>query len=75
MTPLMLACRLGHESLVEMLVDVFGAELDPEDQVRFFYDSARVSQARVLKQGNRVALRLRTRSFLLLFAVIMGAVV
>lgn len=37
MTPLMLACRLGHGSFVEMLVDVFGAELDLEDQVRHFH--------------------------------------
>lgn len=34
MTPLMLACRLGHESMTEMLVDVFGAELDPADKVQ-----------------------------------------
>lgn len=34
MTPLMLACRLGHGSMVEMLVDVFGTELDPADRVR-----------------------------------------
>lgn len=35
MTPLMLACRLGHETMVEMLVDIFGAELDPADKVRW----------------------------------------
>lgn len=34
MTPLMLACRLGHESMVDMLVSVFGAEIDPADKVR-----------------------------------------
>lgn len=34
MTPLMLACRLGHESIVDMLVSVFGAEIDPADKVR-----------------------------------------
>lgn len=33
MTPLMLGCRLGHESLVDMLVSVFGAEIDPADKV------------------------------------------
>lgn len=35
MTPLMLACRLGHESMVDMLVNVFGAESDPADRVRW----------------------------------------
>lgn len=34
MTPLMLACRLGHDSMVEMIVDVFGAELDLADEVQ-----------------------------------------
>ena len=34
MTPLMLACRLGHESMVDMLVSVFGAEIDPADKVK-----------------------------------------
>lgn len=34
MTSLMLACRLGHESMVDMLVSVFGAEIDPADKVR-----------------------------------------
>lgn len=33
MTPLMLACRLGHESMVDMMVSVFGAEIDPADKV------------------------------------------
>lgn len=35
MTPLMLACRLGNASMVEMLVDVFGSELDLADKVRW----------------------------------------
>ena len=30
----MLACRLGRESMVGMLVDVFGAELDYADKVK-----------------------------------------
>lgn len=34
MTPLMLACRLGRETMVGMLVDVFGAELDYADKVK-----------------------------------------
>ena len=34
MTPLMLACRLGRQSMVDMLVDVFGAELDYADKVK-----------------------------------------
>lgn len=34
MTSLMLACRLGRESMVDMLVSVFGTEIDPADKVR-----------------------------------------
>lgn len=30
----MLGCRLGHEAMVDMLVDVFGAEIDPADKAR-----------------------------------------
>ncbi len=33
MTPLMLASRLGHEAMVDMMVSVFGAEIDPADKV------------------------------------------
>ncbi|CAM9540043.1 unnamed protein product, partial [Discosporangium mesarthrocarpum] len=32
MTPLMLACRLGHRHMVDVLLDVFGAELDKVDK-------------------------------------------
>ncbi|CAN0377893.1 unnamed protein product [Ectocarpus sp. 12 AP-2014] len=37
MTPLMLGCRLGHEAMVDMLVDVFGAEIDPAGWTCLFY--------------------------------------
>ena len=33
MTPLMLGCNLGLESMVEMLVEDFGAEVDLADKV------------------------------------------
>lgn len=55
MTPLMLASRLGHESMVEMLVDVFGAELDPVDKVQsiVFFSRAALLRHSVFLCSNR----------------------
>lgn len=47
MTPLMLACRLGRESMVGMLVDVFGAELDYADKVKFPKEKERKTRASI----------------------------
>ncbi|CAM9559082.1 unnamed protein product, partial [Ectocarpus fasciculatus] len=45
MTPLMLGCRLGHEAMVDMLVDVFGAEIDPADKARLSFEGLRTLAA------------------------------
>lgn len=37
LSPIMLACRLGNSSLVNMLVEDFGADLELQDKVRHMH--------------------------------------